>query len=76
MKLKKIDAGHYVHESGQMAVCRNTAGFWYVSVVSRSGEKPSPLTLHGNVDGRYVSPTKRGAAAVLAWEIANGRASA
>lgn len=76
MKLKKINPGHYEHENGQLAVCRNTAGYWYVGVVCSSGVKPDPLTLHGRIDGRYVSPTKRGAAAVLAWEVANGRASA
>ena len=73
MKLLKINAGHYEHEDGGAAVCRNTAGFWYVSIVRTRGEAPPPMTLHGRIDGRFTSPTKRGAAAILAWEVANGR---
>jgi hypothetical protein len=75
MRLRKIDGGHYVHESGSIAVCRSTAGFWYVAPADGDA-KPAPVLLHGRIDGRYTSPTKRGAAAVLAWEVANGRASA
>lgn len=75
MKLRRVAAGHYEHEDGVHAVCENTAGFWYVSIVRTRGERPQPLTLYGRIDGRFTSPTKRGAAAVLAWELAKGRAA-
>jgi hypothetical protein len=75
MKLRKLTPGHYETDDGRHAVCR-TGGIWYVAAVAEQGRMPVPVRTNGRLDSRYVSATKRGAAALLAWELAKSRASA
>ena len=75
MKLRKLTPSHYETADGRHAVFVN-GGVWCVATVTEKGRMPKPVRRHGRIDERYVSPTKRGAARLLAGGLARSMASA